>query len=39
MKFKMIDSGPRLQYVPDSQGIEACFAYGKRIGEAILESV
>ncbi len=35
MKFKMIESGPRLQYVPDAQGIEACAAYGRKIGEAV----
>ncbi len=35
MKFKLIESGPRLQYVPDNAGIEACIAYGKKIGEAV----
>ncbi|BBO84688.1 nitric oxide reductase [Desulfosarcina ovata subsp. sediminis] len=35
MKFTMIDAGPRLQYVPDKAGIEACINYGKKIGEAI----
>ncbi|BBO91180.1 FprA family A-type flavoprotein [Desulfosarcina ovata] len=35
MKFTMIDAGPRLQYVPDKAGIEACIDYGKKIGEAI----
>ena len=35
MKFNMIDAGPRLQYVPDSEGIEACYAYGQKIGEAV----
>ncbi len=36
MKFQMIDSGPRIQYVPDGEGIQACVAYGKQIGEAVL---
>ncbi len=35
MKFKMIEAGPRLQYVPDAAGIEACVEYGKKIGEAV----
>ena len=35
MKFRMIDAGPRLQYVPDADGVEACYAYGKQIGEAV----
>ncbi len=35
MKFSMIEAGPRLQYVPDYKGIEACIAYGKQIGEAV----
>ncbi|MBC2711291.1 MAG: flavodoxin domain-containing protein [Desulfosarcina sp.] len=35
MKFKLIESGPRLQYVPDKAGIEACIEYGKKIGEAV----
>ena len=35
MKFKMIEAGPRLQYVPDKAGIEACVEYGQQIGEAI----
>jgi flavorubredoxin len=39
MKFEMIDSGPRLQYVPEAEGIEACMAYGKKIGEAVLQVV
>lgn len=35
MKFTMIEGGPRLQYVPEKDGIEACVAYGKKIGEAV----
>jgi flavorubredoxin len=36
MKFKMIEGSPRLQYVPEPEGIAACEAYGKQIGEAVL---
>ena len=35
MKFTMIESGPRLQYVPDGDGIAACIEYGKKIGDAV----
>jgi flavorubredoxin len=35
MNFKMVEPGPRLQYVPDGIGIEACIDYGKKIGEAV----
>lgn len=37
MKFSMIEGGPRLQYVPEKAGIEDCLAYGKKIGEAVIE--
>jgi flavorubredoxin len=35
MKFTLIEPGPRLQYVPGDAGIEACVAYGKKIGDAV----
>jgi flavorubredoxin len=35
MKFNMVDSGPRLQYVPEADGLETCVQYGRRIGEAV----
>ncbi len=35
MNFNLIDPGPRLQYVPDQAGIEACVNYGRRIGDAV----
>jgi flavorubredoxin len=35
MKFEMIEAGPRLQYVPDGDGIAACIEYGKKIGDAV----
>ncbi len=38
MKFKMIDSGLKHQYVPDSQGLEMCREMGKKIGQAVLDS-
>lgn len=37
MKFQMIDAGPRIQYVPGGDDIDACVAYGKKIGEAVLK--
>ena len=35
MKFRMIDPAPRLQYVPDGDGIAECYAYGRKIGAAV----
>ena len=35
MKFDMIEPGPRLQYVPDNDGLTACIEYGRQIGEAV----
>ena len=35
MNFKMIDSGVKIRYVPDDQGIEACYAFGKKIAQAL----
>ncbi|MGD9308097.1 MAG: MBL fold metallo-hydrolase [Desulfosarcina sp.] len=35
MNFNMVDPGPRLQYVPDSDGIDACTDFGKKIGQAV----
>lgn len=37
MKFQMIDAGPRIQYIPAGDDIEACVEYGKKIGEAVLK--
>jgi len=39
MKFQMVDPGPRIQYVPEGADIEACIAYGKKIGDAINEKM
>jgi flavorubredoxin len=35
MKFRMIDPGPRIQYIPDGDGLAACIEYGRQIGEAV----
>ncbi len=38
MKFELMDSGLQIQYVPDAEGREACFTFGRKLGKAILES-
>ena len=35
MKFELIDPGVKIRYVPDDQGIEACYQLGKKIAEAL----
>ena len=35
MKFEVIDPGLKIQYVPDNEGIEACYQLGTKIGNAI----
>jgi flavorubredoxin len=35
MNFELIDPGLRMQYVPDDQGIDACYQFGKKIGRAL----
>ena len=35
MKFDVIDPGIRIQYIPDDKGLEACYALGKKIAEAL----
>ena len=35
MKFNIIDPGLKIQYVPDKQGLENCYAYGRKIGKAV----
>ena len=37
MKFDIIDPGIRIQYVPDKDGKDACFEFGRKIGKAIKE--
>ena len=35
MKFEIIDAGVKLQYVPDKDGIDACFELGKKVARAM----
>ncbi len=35
MKFDIIDPGLKIQYVPDKEGLDACFEFGKKIGELV----
>jgi flavorubredoxin len=35
MEFDIIDPGLRIHYVPDNDGREACFEFGKKIGKAV----
>ncbi len=35
MKMEIIDDGLRIQYVPDESGLEACYALGRKIGQAV----
>jgi flavorubredoxin len=35
MKFELIDSGVKIQYVPDEKDIEACYELGRKIAEAM----
>jgi flavorubredoxin len=37
MKFTLTDPGLKIQYVPDSQGLEACHDLGKKIAQALPE--
>jgi flavorubredoxin len=35
MKFDMIEPGLKIQYVPDKEGLEQCYLYGRKIGKAV----
>jgi len=35
MKFKVVDPGLKIQYVPDGKGLEACHELGKTIAQAL----
>ncbi len=37
MKFNIIDPGLKIQYVPDKEALEGCYAYGRKIGKAVNE--
>jgi flavorubredoxin len=39
MKFDLITPGVRIQYVPNQEGLDACFAYGRQIGQAVRAQV
>jgi flavorubredoxin len=39
MKFNVIDPGIRIQYVPEKEGLSACFELGKKLGQAINEKI
>lgn len=36
MKFDVVDPGLRIQYVPDQEGLAACFEFGRKIGKAVV---
>lgn len=36
MKFDIIEPGLRVQYVPQSEHLDACYAFGQKIGKAIM---
>jgi flavorubredoxin len=38
LKFEMVAPGVKVQYVPESDGMDACFEYGRQIGRAVKES-
>jgi flavorubredoxin len=35
MKFDLVDPGLKIQFVPDSRGVEAALALGKKVGQAL----
>ena len=35
MQFDIIEPGMKIQYVPDADGLNACYAYGQEIGQAV----
>jgi hypothetical protein len=37
MNFDMIDPGLKIQYVPDKEGLDHCYEYGRKIGIAVKE--
>ena len=36
MKFDVIDPGIKIQYVPDTDGLSACYDYGQKIARAVI---
>ncbi len=39
MKFDIVDPGIKIQYVPDADGLSACYNYGQEIAKAVIESL
>ncbi|NVM20487.1 MAG: flavodoxin domain-containing protein [Desulfobacterales bacterium] len=37
MKFELIDPGLKIQYVPDEEGIRACYELGNKIAQALAD--
>ena len=37
MKFRLVDPGLRIQYVPDREALEACRALGQKVAQALAE--
>ena len=37
MQLKLLDAGLRIQYVPDQEALDKCFAYGRKIGQAVID--
>ena len=38
MKFNVIESGLRIKYVPNHEGLKECVEMGRRIGKAVIEN-
>jgi flavorubredoxin len=36
MKFDIIDPGIKIQYIPDTDGLSACYNYGQKIAQAVI---
>jgi flavorubredoxin len=36
MQFDVIDPGVKIQYVPDADGLSACYQYGRKIAQAVI---
>jgi flavorubredoxin len=36
MKFDVIDPGVKIQYVPNTDGLSACYEYGQKIAQAVM---
>jgi len=37
MKFRIVDPGLKIQYVPDQKGLETCRALGKKVAQAFAQ--